>query len=66
MSDTHGESWWDAVVIMIAIVFVILGVTAAVVWNGYSDRLSKERIGRDCIAAGGTWVNDDCIKTGTP
>ena len=42
---------------------VIVGLILAITWNGEHDRASRERIGRDCIAAGGAWVQSNCIQS---
>ena len=57
---------WKPVLVAGFAAIVLIAIIVAIVWNGEHDRLSRERIGRDCIASGGTWTHSDCLKIGTP
>lgn len=55
---------WKTVLAGALVALVVVALIAGIVWNGEHDRLSRERIGRDCIASGGTWSHGDCLKIG--
>ena len=55
---------WKGALICAMATLVLVALIVGIVWNGEHDRLSRERIGRDCIASGGTWSHGDCLKLG--
>lgn len=55
---------WKFLLAVAMAAVVLVALIVGIVWNGEHDRLSRERIGRDCIASGGTWSHGDCLKLG--
>jgi hypothetical protein len=57
---------WKSVLACAIAALVVVALIVGIVWNGEHDRRSRERLGRDCIASGGTWTHGDCLRVGAP